>query len=271
MPVLYSIILFSKGGVILDKKDISYVLHKTSSMELRDKEDFLALMNKVFDLELDFSWYSWKYDKNIFGPSYIACAYDGDRLIGIRSFWRHDIYGIKGYQPCDTAVDKDYRGYGIYTVLTKLCLEKLDSYLIFNYPNENSRHGAYKLGWKLKNYFYLKKTLASNTLERDTIFLEDDYLTWKFKSRPDKKYYYTVRNGNYYLLSNRRKNIYYALARFSKNQAELFEEAKMPILFHYGKEESLIYKFTKNRAHLVSFDNGKSKDLDIGIHTADFF
>ena len=45
---------------------------------------------------------------------------------------------ILSYQPCDTAVLKEFRGRGIFTKMSLIALEKTKGAFIYNYPNENS-------------------------------------------------------------------------------------------------------------------------------------
>ena len=39
-------------------------------------------------------WFNWKYMDNIYGDSYLVLAYDGNKLVGIRSFGEMILMGI---------------------------------------------------------------------------------------------------------------------------------------------------------------------------------
>lgn len=250
-------------------EDISYKLVSTENLEKKYKEDFLYVFNTVFNLSYDLSWFDWKYTDNIYGASYIVLVYDKEEPIAIRSFWRNDI-GEKAYQPCDTGVLKDYRGKGIFSQMSRVALEKLDSYFIYNFPNENSLPGNLKLGWKIRNHLYLKTVFSSMNLKKETYMIEDDYLNWRFIDCPTGNYFYCKKGSSYYLLIKRVKNIYYVLGRFNEEYKDNFKKAKKPILFNYSNEETLMYKLLKNKANLVVYDNGKDVE-DLPIFKADFF
>ena len=174
--------------------EIIYKIYATDELTRELKEDFLKVFNEVFKSSHTMEWFDWKYIDNIYGNSYIVFALDQDRLVGIRSFWRNDI-GEKSYQPCDTAVLSEYRGRGIFSQSSKLALESLDKYFIYNFPNENSLPGNLKLGWKIRNHLYLKTVINKGKLARETSMIEDDYLQWRFIDCPTGKYYYYQYKG----------------------------------------------------------------------------
>lgn len=248
---------------------IDYIFHRTDELKEKDKEEFLKLFNKVFETNMNLDWFNWKYIDNIYGNSYMVFAYDKEKLIGIRSFWRNDIEG-KNFQPCDTLVDKDYRGMGIFSKMSKIALEELGDYPIYNFPNQNSLPGSLKLGWKLKNHYYVKKVLSNSDLEDNTDFIDNDYLRWRFINHPLNSYYYTERGGHIYLLVKRKANFYYVLGRIDSEFKSSFEKAKLPALFYYSKKEGLMYKIFKNRANVLVYNNNNIVE-HVPIYKADFF
>lgn len=250
-------------------EEIKYKIYGTDNLDERLKIEFLDVFNEVFGANHDLEWFDWKYIDNIYGESYIVYAYDGEIPVGIRSFWRNDIEE-ESYQPCDTAVLNEYRGRGIFSMSSKVALEKLDKYFIYNFPNENSLPGNLKMGWKLRNHFYLKTVFSKRNLRKETYMMEDAYLKWRFIDCPNSEYYYYKKGKDYYLLVNRIKNIYYVLGRFDGKYKDSFKEANKPILFNYSDEETFMYKLLKNKANLVMYDNGKDVDV-LPIFKADFF
>ncbi len=67
-------------------ENIKYIGKYTNHLSNKEKEDFLYLFNKVFNLDYSLEWFNWKYIDNIYGSSYIVFAYHGDNIVGIRSF-----------------------------------------------------------------------------------------------------------------------------------------------------------------------------------------
>ncbi len=253
-------------------EEIRYELKTSKQLSENDIEDFLKVFNDVFGANHNREWFNWKYRDNIYGESYIVIAYSGDAPVAVRSLWRNDIDSVLAYQPCDTAVISEYRNRGIFSEMTLRALEETGNDMIYNYPNENSYPGYIKLGWEVRNYFYLELVINKNNLKEETHLIPEDYLKWKFIDSPISKYYYYKKNNEYYLLLKRTGKIYYLLGRFDPIYKDQFEEIKYPVLFNYTKDKTLMYKLLKNRARIVSYDkNNKFKKLDIPIYKGDFF
>lgn len=258
---------------MVNKADITYIYKASSDIIDSEKNSFISVFNEVFDLDFDRQWFDWKYIDNVYGDSYIVLAYYNDKAVGVRAFWRNDINEKLSYQPCDTAVLKEFRGLGIFTKMTLKALEETKGSFIYNYPNENSRPGYLKLGWNINKYFYLKPVLSKNRLEDECKYIDDDYLIWKFGKSPINKYYYYEKNGSSYLLYNRKKNIYYILGKFNNKYNDYFIKVESPILFNYTSQKSTIHKILKNKATIVSFNNeiDNADEIDIPIFKADYF
>jgi hypothetical protein len=83
-------------------------------------------------------------------------ALDGERIVGFRCFMRWEFTGRDGDRLCavravDTATDPEYQGRGIFTRLTLEAIDELRSEgvaFIFNTPNDKSRPGYLKMGWR---------------------------------------------------------------------------------------------------------------------------
>lgn len=99
--------------------------------------------------------FRWKHRENPAGPSLSWVAEDGGRIVGFRTFlrWRFRQAGapIEVVRAVDTATHPDHQGRGIFSRLTLHALDALttDGYaFVFNTPNDNSRPGYLKMGWR---------------------------------------------------------------------------------------------------------------------------
>ncbi|MDR7519628.1 MAG: GNAT family N-acetyltransferase [Armatimonadota bacterium] len=122
-----------------------------------DEEGVLALLREVlgagraFDRSVAF--WRWKHFETPFGPSLLLVAVN-ERIVGLRAFMRwkfcHGGRTLTAVRAVDTATHPDFRGFGVFTRLTRLAVEHARSEgvdLIFNTPNPISRAGYLKMGW----------------------------------------------------------------------------------------------------------------------------
>jgi GNAT superfamily N-acetyltransferase len=100
--------------------------------------------------------FSWKHRENPFGPSPAWVAIDGTRLAGLRVLmrWEFEWDGrlVRAVRAVDTATHPDYRGQGVFSRLTVRALEELRAEgvgFVFNTPNDQSRPGYLKMGWRV--------------------------------------------------------------------------------------------------------------------------
>jgi GNAT superfamily N-acetyltransferase len=99
----------------------------------------------------------WKHLENPFGASPMWVALDGERIVGFRAFLRWEFATPAGatwraVRAVDTATDPDSQGRGIFTRLTMHALDALTAEgvdLVFNTPNDKSRPGYVKMGWRV--------------------------------------------------------------------------------------------------------------------------
>lgn len=100
-------------------------------------------------------FWRWKHLENPFGASPVLLCEENDQLIGLRAFlnwqWQHNGQILKAVRAVDTATHPDFQGKGIFSKLTKALLEecletKID--FVFNTPNDKSKPGYLKMGWK---------------------------------------------------------------------------------------------------------------------------
>lgn len=133
-------------------------------MEYRAANDGdLAAILELFSISLgaeggipEERFWRWKHLENPFGKSPTLLAFADDKLVGLRTFlcWRFTYGGEKilAYRAVDTATHPDYRGHGIFRKLTLSLIDSLkpgEPSFIFNTPNDLSRPGYIKMGWKV--------------------------------------------------------------------------------------------------------------------------
>lgn len=194
--------------------------------------DFLEVHREVFSSNYNENKFHRKFTENIYGPSIIVLAYIGNKCVGARAFWRNNLDGLKAYQPGDTAVLKEYRGFGIFTKMTYKALEVIgDDTLVYNFPNDNSLPGYLKMGWDFhsrKRYKFYNPFKDYKEVDR----IENDYMNWLLTDKDldfDDSLFYTKINGEYYLLKKRKFNLYVIIAKLDKVYISYFQKAKFPI------------------------------------------
>jgi GNAT superfamily N-acetyltransferase len=101
-------------------------------------------------------FFDWKHRQSPFGPSPAWVAVDGDRVVGFRTFMRWEFVRggapVRAVRAVDTATHPDYQGRGLFTALTRSALDDLRRdgvAFVFNTPNDKSRPGYLKMGWRL--------------------------------------------------------------------------------------------------------------------------
>ena len=101
------------------------------------------------------AFWRWKHVDNPFGASPVLIAEDAGRIAGVRAFmpweWKSADRTYRALRAVDTATHPDYRGRGIFKMLTMELIERCreEGYdFIFNTPNEQSRPGYLKMGWQ---------------------------------------------------------------------------------------------------------------------------
>jgi GNAT superfamily N-acetyltransferase len=105
--------------------------------------------------ERDRAFFSWKHDDNPFGPSPGWVATEAGRIMGFRTLLRWEFVRgaerLRMLRAVDTATDPDHQGKGVFRRLTQTAVAELTAAgcdAIFNTPNDQSRPGYLKMGWK---------------------------------------------------------------------------------------------------------------------------
>jgi GNAT superfamily N-acetyltransferase len=136
-----------------------------SGIEIRaastaDRPDVLRLLSQSLHWvpnELFERFFRWKHEENPFGASPMWVACDGTDIVGFRAFLRWefdhpDRRVRRAVRAVDTATHPDYRGRGVFRRLTLHALGQLRDDgvdFVFNTPNEQSRPGYLKMGWRV--------------------------------------------------------------------------------------------------------------------------
>ncbi|MCC8358741.1 GNAT family N-acetyltransferase [Salinimicrobium sediminilitoris] len=176
----------------------------------QDINEIIDLLNANFETNHTKEAFLWKHFHNPFGKSYGLLAVDDHKIVALRMFMRWEFCCdnkiIKAIRPVDTCTDHDYRGKGLFKKITLQGLENIkDEYdLIFNTPNENSKPGYLKMGWKeIKGSLTYKvgainflkqaqpfKNVSSSDIDFHNSWLEgvscqtnisEQYLEWRYR------------------------------------------------------------------------------------------
>jgi GNAT superfamily N-acetyltransferase len=124
-----------------------------------DRPSVLALLDASLGWESDdrhADFFSWKHERNPFGPSPAWVAVDRDgRLLGFRAFLRWEFTQgsavLRAARAVDTATRPDVQRRGIFSRLTTTAIEGLvrdEVAFVFNTPNRQSLPGYLKMGWQ---------------------------------------------------------------------------------------------------------------------------
>lgn len=126
----------------------------------QDKEQILELLNTVFDqvqrseFKRGDEFWNWKYQDNVFGKPILTVAEIDNKIVGVNNLWPWEFSCrgtiIKGLQPCDSVIHKDFQGFGLFMKMRLDGLKRAKESgcnLIFNFPNQNSIPSYINLGW----------------------------------------------------------------------------------------------------------------------------
>lgn len=102
-------------------------------------------------------FFRWKHLQNPFGRSFMWVGEADGLLVGFRAFlrWRFVDPGgepVEAVRAVDTATHPDFQGLGIFSKLTLHGLDELRPAgvsFVFNTPNDQSRPGYLKMGWRV--------------------------------------------------------------------------------------------------------------------------
>jgi predicted N-acetyltransferase YhbS len=130
----------------------------TRPAQPEDREAIITLLQRSLGDDGDPRYselFAWKHDTNRFGPSPMWVATDGGRVVAFRALMRWEFVRggkvLRAVRAVDTATDPDYQGRGLFRSLTMHGLESVEAEgvdFVFNTPNDQSRPGYLKMGWR---------------------------------------------------------------------------------------------------------------------------
>ncbi|MCM8570480.1 GNAT family N-acetyltransferase [Gramella jeungdoensis] len=146
------------------------IIREANSNDIPEIVKVLKASLGVDDLPLSEKIWSFKHIVNPFGASLVLVAEEDKRIVGVRAFmrweWKKNNKVYKALRAVDTATLPEYQGRGIFKKLTLKAVEVAKVHgnnFIFNTPNEQSRPGYLKMGWKVvgKVNVALKPSISS--------------------------------------------------------------------------------------------------------------
>lgn len=173
----------------MDKVNYNVVLLDESSIDQQVRIYKLAFSLSESNEIIQKKWVK-KHYQNPYGSSLIFGVFQNGVLAGMNAFLP-SIYEYKGrmvkcLQSCESGVNPDYQGKGIWGTIVKYAVDYImtqtEYELIFGFPNyQNSYHGFVKMGWltlsQMKNYILVNnsknfiKTVSTNKFLADFSFI----------------------------------------------------------------------------------------------------
>ena len=241
-------------------------------------EDQIQLSEKVW---------RYKHIDNPFGKSIVLIAEENEKIIGVRAFmrweWQYASDNFKALRAVDTATHPEHQGKGIFKKLTLKAVDFARSNndnFIFNTPNEQSRPGYLKMGWKQVGKVYVglkpslsflkpKKSQLIYKIEKNISQTEvevlchqwnkrlvtkpglftpksAEILRWRYEENPLQSYEVIADNG-YYLAAYVKKRGRLKEFRIAEY---IYDESKLNKVDHKKIIKQTIAKFS---CHLISY------------------
>jgi N-acetylglutamate synthase-like GNAT family acetyltransferase len=161
--------------------------------------------------------WNFKHLNNPFGQSHVLVAEEDKKIIGLRAFmqwrWQYGMDILTAYRAVDTATDPQHQGIGIFKKLTLQALKDvrgISKAFIFNTPNDKSRPGYLKMGWKVIGhiklaiipcflywpfYFFSKKATYSNQINNGRL---DELCEMQNQQLAGKQVFFTPKSTAYF-------------------------------------------------------------------------
>lgn len=203
----------------------------TRLLEERDIDEVLDLMRVSLGeprlLRRTPELFRWKHIENPFGRSIALVAEEGGRIVGLRTFMRWSLVTpdgetLRAIRAVDTATHPEHQRRGIFARLTEEAVEVATHEgvdMIFNTPNDKSRPGYLKMGWRevgtigalVRPSFALLRPAGEDGTDPEQFLLDPrpatvdglsdrqpaglrtprsaDYLKWRFTAHPSARYF----------------------------------------------------------------------------------
>ena len=134
------------------------VLRRAAAEEFEEIIDVCAQALRWDESRPNYQFFHWKHMENAFGvsPIWVATSGENGPIVGVRTMMRWRLINGRGerlemVRAVDTATLPAFQGVGIFSKLTRLAIAELTSEgtdAVFNTPNDKSRPGYLKLGWR---------------------------------------------------------------------------------------------------------------------------
>ena len=230
--------------------------------------------------------WNYKHIENPFGKSLVWVGIADKKIVGVRAFmqwkWQKGNHVYQTYRAVDTATHPDYQGRGIFKQLTLKAVEEAAKthQFVFNTPNEKSRPGYLKMGWKIAGkinvkiipvqaYIFSKSKSTPNINDYENlknlcdnynknlsqsgkIFTPKtpEYLKWRYEQNPIIKYN-VFQGKNYYTAVYKKKHKYFNELRISENIYNTNDKETKNII------KANILKFAKENKCQIITQTGK--------------
>lgn len=131
------------------------LIRKAKGTDIPEIVEILRASLGEGDLPRTTDVWKFKHVENPFGESLVLLAIEEEKIIGVRAFMRWqwqkngDLHAC--FRAVDTATHPEHQGKGVFKQLTLKAIEiaaEEGNQFIFNTPNEKSRPGYLKMGWK---------------------------------------------------------------------------------------------------------------------------
>ena len=232
----------------------------------------------------------WRYKHidNPFGESLVLVAEEDKSIVGVRAFmrwrWQRGEEVFSAFRAVDTATHPKHQGKGIFKKLTLRALEngkkKEEDHFVFNTPNDQSKPGYLKMGWKQVGKVYVglkpslsflkpKKSQLIYKIEKNISQTEvevlchqwnkrlvtkpglftpksAEILRWRYEENPLQSYEVIADNG-YYLAAYVKKRGRLKEFRIAEY---IYDESKLNKVDHKKIIKQTIAKFS---CHLISY------------------
>ena len=134
------------------------IIRQAESKDIPEIVQVLKLSLGEMDLPLSQDIWNYKHIKNPFGESLVLIGLEDGIIVGVRAFmcWRWNKHDLRynAFRAVDTATHPKYQGRGVFKKLTLAAIDLARTngdHFIFNTPNDQSRPGYLKMGWKPLN------------------------------------------------------------------------------------------------------------------------
>ncbi|MDO6390241.1 GNAT family N-acetyltransferase [Pontibacter sp. BT731] len=180
--------------------------------------------------------WNWKHMENPHGVSPVLIAEADGQVVGVRAFlrwqWKYKGQVLRAIRAVDTATHPEFQGKGIFKKLTLQGLKdaKMQGIdLVYNTPNDSSKPGYLKMGWKEMGRMALKLKVnllaykhhslpilpeqnwtklaellpklsnPSDLADQVQTLLSPVYIQWRYQDNPLFDYYYLSDYQSYVL------------------------------------------------------------------------